>query len=118
MRIIAFITEAPAVREVLAHLSEVTSPPRITPARGPPLWEMADAGQRGFNPQAQPAPDYEFDQRIAWSGQLDEDPLSLGGDRSCLGPSGRPSAAGRVTPARARLAILAISQGRSTRNPH
>ena len=46
MRIIALISEAPA--------------------RGPPLWEMPDVGQRGFDPQAQPAPDYEFDQRIAW----------------------------------------------------
>jgi hypothetical protein len=36
------------------------------PARGPPLWEMQDAGRDEFDPQAQPAPDYEFDQRIAW----------------------------------------------------
>jgi hypothetical protein len=43
-----------------------TSSPRIAPARGPPLWEMADSGQGAFDPQAQPAPDYEFDQRIAW----------------------------------------------------
>jgi hypothetical protein len=42
-----------------------TSPPRIAPALGPPLREMADAGQGGFEPQAQPAPDYELDQRIA-----------------------------------------------------
>ena len=45
MRIIAFITEAPSVHEILTHLGELTSPPRIAPARGPPLWEMADAGQ-------------------------------------------------------------------------
>ncbi len=38
----------------------------LTAARGPPLWDMPDAGQRDFDPQAQPAPDYEFDQRIAW----------------------------------------------------
>ena len=43
-----------------------TSPPRMAPASGPPLWEMADAGQDEYDPQAQPAPDYEFDQRIAW----------------------------------------------------
>ncbi len=43
-----------------------TSSPRIAPARGPPLWEMADARQGEFDPQAQPAPDFEFDQRIAW----------------------------------------------------
>jgi len=51
---------------MLAHLGETTSRAPLMPARGPPLWEMADAGQGGFEPQAQPAPDYEFDQRIAW----------------------------------------------------
>jgi hypothetical protein len=66
MRIIAFITEAVAVRDILAHLGEATSPPRMVPARGPPLWEMQDAGRNEFDLQAQLAPDYEFDQRIAW----------------------------------------------------
>jgi hypothetical protein len=66
MRIIALITEAPAVRQILAHLGEPTSPPRLAPARGPPLWEMPDAGKDRFDHHAQPAPDYEFDQRIAW----------------------------------------------------
>jgi len=66
MRIIAFITGACAVREILSHLGEPTSPPPIAPARGPPLWEMADADQGEFDPPAQPAPDYQFDQRIAW----------------------------------------------------
>ena len=64
--IVAFITEAVAVRDILAHLGEATSPPRIVPARGLPLWEMPDAGQGEFDPQAQPAPEDEFDQRIAW----------------------------------------------------
>ncbi len=31
----------------------------------PPLWEMLDATPDEPEPQAQPAPDYEFDQRIA-----------------------------------------------------
>lgn len=66
MRIIAFITEAVAVRDILAHLGEATSPPRLMPARGPPLWETPDVGQDEFDPQAQRAPDYQFDQRIAW----------------------------------------------------
>jgi len=66
MRIIAFITAAPAAREILTNLGEPTSPPRLAPARGPPLWEMSDAGQGEFDPQAQPPPDYEFDQRVAW----------------------------------------------------
>jgi hypothetical protein len=45
---------------------------------------MADAGQGEYDLQAQPVPDYEFDQRI------DEDAISLDGERSSLGPSGRP----------------------------
>jgi len=32
----------------------------------PPLWEWPPAGQREIDPQAQPAPDYEFDQHVAW----------------------------------------------------
>jgi len=47
-------------------LGEPTSPPRLMPARGPPLWEMQDSGSEAIDPQAQPEPDYEFDQRIAW----------------------------------------------------
>ena len=39
--------------------------PRLMPARGPPLWEMLDAGPGEYDPQAQPVPDYEFDKRIA-----------------------------------------------------
>jgi hypothetical protein len=66
MRIIAVITEALAVRDILAHLGETTLPPRLAPARDPPLWEMLGAGQDEIDPQAQPAPDHAFDQRIAW----------------------------------------------------
>ena len=47
--------------------------PRISPARGPPLWEGCDA-QMGEGVEiepdwglaAQPAPHYEVDQRINW----------------------------------------------------
>jgi len=55
--------------DILVHLGEPTAPPRIAPARGPPLWEAADAEH---NPAADPllqpapAPAFEFDQRIAW----------------------------------------------------
>jgi len=51
MRIIAFITEASAIREILGHLGEPTSPPRLLPAGGPPLWERADAGPGEIDPQ-------------------------------------------------------------------
>ena len=33
MRIIAFITDGPTVRDILGHLGEPTAPPRIAPAR-------------------------------------------------------------------------------------
>jgi len=35
-------------------------------ARAPPLWEMQGANMGENEAQAQPVPDYEFDQRIAW----------------------------------------------------
>ena len=71
MRIIAFITDASTVRKILDHLGESAQPPRITPARGPPLWEAAMASERAGNDSqwdsaAQPEPVFEFDQRVAW----------------------------------------------------
>ena len=43
------------------------APPRIAPARGPPLWEAANAKQDAPpDPALQPAPAYEFDQRLSW----------------------------------------------------
>ncbi len=67
MRILAFITDAPTVRAILAHLGEPTAPPRIPPARGPPLWEAADVAQDSPpDPALQPAPAYAFDQRLTW----------------------------------------------------
>ena len=66
-RIIAFITAAPTVRDILVHLGEPTAPPRIAPARGPPLWETAGAEHELTpDPALPPTPAYEFDQRIAW----------------------------------------------------
>ena len=71
MRIIALINEASDVQKILEYIGESTQPPRIAPARGPPLWELADASaQAGNGPvwdmSAQPAPEIEFDQRVAW----------------------------------------------------
>lgn len=70
MRIIAFINEAATVKKILQHLGETTHPPRITPARGPPLWEAVAAEQAENDPQwdqaDQPGPKVEFGQRIAW----------------------------------------------------
>jgi hypothetical protein len=66
MRVIAFITDPPTIHDILVHLGEPAAPPRIAPARGPPLSDMPDATAGGFDPHAQPAPQYEFDQRITW----------------------------------------------------
>jgi len=71
MRIIAFIIEGSSVRKILDHIGESAQSPRITPARGPPLWEAAIASeQAGNNPEwdisAQLVPEFEFDQRIVW----------------------------------------------------
>jgi hypothetical protein len=67
VRIIAFITDGPTVRDLLLHLGEPTAPPRIAPARGPPLWEAAgNDHDPSADPPPQPAPAFEFDQRLTW----------------------------------------------------
>ena len=75
MRIIAFITHSAEIRQILDHIGVDSEPPRLSPARGPPLWDGCEAdAQRGEDAQieqdwdlvGQPAPDYEVDQRISW----------------------------------------------------
>ena len=70
MRIIAFITDTGTVRKILDHLGESTLPPRIAPARGPPLWDLSMASEHVYDPEwdmsAQPEPVFEFDQSIVW----------------------------------------------------
>jgi hypothetical protein len=67
MRIIAFITDASTICNILVHLGEPTAPPRIAPARGPPLWAAADAEHDpAADPLLQSVPAFEFDQRLSW----------------------------------------------------
>ena len=73
MRIIAFITHSAEIRHILNHIGVDSQPLHITPARGPPLWEDCDApvddgvqGEPDWDLAAQPAPDYEVDQRVNW----------------------------------------------------
>ena len=71
MRIIAFIDDASTVRKILDYIGESTQPPIISPARGPPLWEASMAHLKADNDHqwdmsAQPAPAFEYDQRITW----------------------------------------------------
>ena len=73
MRIIAFITHSADIRHILEHIGAETKPPRINPARVPPLWDGADA-QLGdgvdvapdWDEAAQVAPDFGVDQRVSW----------------------------------------------------
>jgi hypothetical protein len=39
MRIIAAIEDSKVIRKILEHIGLDTKPPRLTPARGPPLTE-------------------------------------------------------------------------------
>jgi hypothetical protein len=64
MKIFAFIDEGEAIRAILTNRGVPVDPPRIAPA-GPPLWE-ATARQSDDALLAQPIPEFEFDQRIAW----------------------------------------------------
>ncbi len=74
MRLIAFTTEGTQIRKILDHIGVDPDPPRISPARGPPLWDDCDAQmddgaqieQADWDLALQPAPDYEVDQRINW----------------------------------------------------
>ena len=74
MRLIAFITEGTQIRKILDHIGVDSEPPHISPARGPPLWDDCDAQTdegvqnepADWDLAAQPAPDYEVDQRISW----------------------------------------------------
>ena len=63
MRLLAFITEPATIRHILTHLAEPSTPPPISPARGPPL----DASELDQSPAwdpagPQPDPGFQFDQ--------------------------------------------------------
>jgi hypothetical protein len=71
MRILAFITAAEPVDAILNHLGLPTTPPPLSPARGPPQPELAFDADPGFDldqtpaydlTEPEPAPDFDFDQ--------------------------------------------------------
>jgi hypothetical protein len=90
MRIIAFVTDAAPVKQILTHIGEPPRPPPITPLRyavllrlgtspnhpgsvvrcfsaaHPPAWDEAPELASDCDLVAQPEPEIEFDQRIAW----------------------------------------------------
>lgn len=61
------------MRQILEYIGVDAQAPRISPARGPPLWDDCDAPvgegvdvQPDWDMAAQAAPDYEVDQRTNW----------------------------------------------------
>jgi hypothetical protein len=65
MRIIASITEAVPVERIPSYIGELSRPPPIAPARGPPAWEYAPEPVPDSDCREQPEPDFAFDQRVA-----------------------------------------------------
>ena len=68
MRLIACLTEREPVTRILTHVGEPTTPPPISPARSPPLWDTVDWDQTpGHDLEAgEPAPEFQFDQTVSW----------------------------------------------------
>ena len=63
MRIIAFLIDGGAIRDILTHLGDPTSPLRLMPARGPLLGESRKKDDEPVDqeePQVEPVPEYEF----------------------------------------------------------
>jgi hypothetical protein len=68
LRIVAFLTEADPIQRILIHIGEPATAPRIAPARAPPNRLEVDFDQTYFNEseEAQPVPEFEFDQTLSW----------------------------------------------------
>lgn len=68
LKIVAFLTEADPLQRILNHIGELVTPPQISPACGPPDWLEADVDQTHLNgsEQAEPVPEFEFDQTVSW----------------------------------------------------
>ncbi len=63
----AAVTEPASIKPILDHLGLPTEPPRVAPARGPPDESLAfDQSPRHDPSVPEPAPEYEFDQRLTW----------------------------------------------------
>lgn len=74
VRFITLITHSADIRQILGHIGVDSELPRITPARGPPLWDGCDDAQMGdgvdvkldWDGATQPAPDEKADLRVSW----------------------------------------------------
>ena len=68
LTIVAFLTEADPIQRILFYIGEPATPPRIAPARVPPDCLEADLDQTILDEseEAEPVPDFEFDQTVNW----------------------------------------------------
>ena len=72
MRLISFINDGAEIRKILDHIGVESSPPKISQARGPPLWDADDAAPEDYFdvvPDAdveQHGPDDDVDQSVNW----------------------------------------------------
>ncbi|CAN5689765.1 IS91-like element ISVsa3 family transposase [soil metagenome] len=72
MQLIAFITSGEEVRKILEHIVEDARAPKISPARGPPLWDGCDAPsdksvvEPNWDDADQCMPDVDIDQSTSW----------------------------------------------------
>ena len=67
MRIIAFITDTTAIRQILDPIGEPSTPPPLATARGPPGWDSEETTQEDPTwglPAVDPGPDYDHDQSV------------------------------------------------------
>ena len=78
MRLIAFITEGAQSKRILQHIGVDSEPPHISTTCGSRLWDDCGDAQMGdgveaepdwatdWDGAAQPAPDFDVDQRVNW----------------------------------------------------
>ncbi len=61
----ATLTEPASIRHLLTHIGEPATPPPLSPARGPPLWEAELDQTPAWDPAGpQPEPEFQFDQTV------------------------------------------------------
>ena len=73
MRLIAFVNDGAEIRKILDHIGVESSPPKISKARGPPLWDACDEAEPkdyfddGTDYEiGQQWPDDDVDQSVNW----------------------------------------------------
>jgi len=65
MQIIAVIQDKTVINKILESVGEMTEPPALSPARGPPGWDDYDQDEPA-DENGQSVPEYEFNQGVSW----------------------------------------------------